>query len=181
MILLFFILMILICAAMVVQEFLPALDWLHGARIYLTPVLVMYGALALPFPLMLLLAFWAGLFWDALHVQFLDSRVEFFFGWTIILYAALGCMMQGLRPWFLKGRWEIHCLASGFATSFILMAEYLMINFRRTGFEFAPEVWWRIGGPGLVALLLAPVFYLGIRMLENSFGIRRIEMGRGFD
>lgn len=81
---------------------------------------------------------------------------------------------------FLKGRWEIHCLASGVGTSFLLLCEFLMINLRRSGFEFPMEAWWRIGGPGLIALLLAPPFYIAFRLLEQKLGTRAGSMERRF-
>src|SRR2546421_5977813 len=43
-----------------------SLDWMYHAHIYIVPVLVFYGAMALPFPLMLALALWAGVLLDAL-------------------------------------------------------------------------------------------------------------------
>jgi len=33
--------------------FIPALPWLYNAHVYIVPVIVFYGAMALPFPLML--------------------------------------------------------------------------------------------------------------------------------
>jgi hypothetical protein len=71
-------------------------------------------------------------------------------GWSIILYAALGTIMSGFRPLFQRGRWEIHCLLSGICTSFIVLAEYLMITIRRQPVQlvFNEQVWWRIGGAG---------------------------------
>src|SRR5205823_6513695 len=123
---------------------------------YIMPVILFYGALALPFGWMLALVFCAGFMWDALTVQVLDSHVEIALGWSILLYALLGSIMHGFRPWFLKGRWEVHCLLSGLCTSAILLAEFLMLTFQRGGFVFSKEIWWRILGPGVMAMLLAP-------------------------
>ena len=57
------------------------------------------------------------------------------------------------------GRWEVHCILSGICTSVILLAQYLMITFRRGSILFTPEVWWQIGGPGLIAMLMAPLLF----------------------
>jgi hypothetical protein len=34
-------------------------------------------------------------------------------GWSIALYMALGTVMAGFAPSFIRGRWEIHCLLTG--------------------------------------------------------------------
>jgi len=75
----------------------------------LLPMVMFYGALALPLPGMLALAFVGGLMNDALNTQYSDGVVEIAAGWSIILYAALGTIMSGFRPLFQRGRWEIHC------------------------------------------------------------------------
>jgi hypothetical protein len=34
-----------------------------------------------------------------------------------------------------------------------------MITFRRGSVFFSPEVWWQIGGPGLIAMLISPIAF----------------------
>ncbi len=156
----FFLLLVLgTVLAQITQLFLPPLDWMYGARIVLVPIIVFYGAMALPFPLMLVLAFLAGLLQDVMTVQVIGDKVEIAFGWSILLYGVLAGIMHGLRPLFIRGRWEVHCLLSGVGTSAILLVQYLMISFRRGSLDFTREVWWQIGGPGLLALLIAPVAF----------------------
>ena len=113
------------------------------------PVIVFYGAMALPFPLMLALAFFAGVLLDALTVQVIGGKVEISAGSSILLYGVLAGIMHGLRPLFARGRWEVHCILSGVFTSLIVLAQYLMITFRRGSLVFTREIWWQIGGPGL--------------------------------
>lgn len=156
--------------SLVVQEFIPALTWLHGARVLIMPVIMFYGALALPYWGMLGLALAGGFMWDALTVQVIDSQVEISLGWSILMYAAFGVIMSGFRPLFQRGRWEVHCLASGFFTSLIVLAEYLMITFRRGGIVFPEEIWWRIGGAGVIAALIAPIFYFGLNLVAKLVG-----------
>lgn len=157
--------------ALVVQHFIGPLP-IIGARVLLMPIIMFYGALALPIPGMLVLAFCGGLFWDALHMQTVDGNVEIALGWSIVLYAALGALMNGFRPLFQRGRWEIHCLLSGVCTSLIVLAEYLMITFRREPvvFVFNKEVWWSIGGAGLVAALLSPFFFFALNYVAFLVG-----------
>src|SRR5437764_247314 len=155
----FLLLLLLILIAQVAEFFIPALPWLYNAHIYIVPVLVFYGAVALPFPLMLAVALYAGILLDAVTVQVIGTKVEISMGWSILLYAVLAGIMHGLRPLFVRGRWEIHCVLTGICTSAIISAQYLMITFRRGSFFFNREVWWQIGGPGLMAMLMAPVLF----------------------
>lgn len=157
--------------AFIAQEYIPSLPFLHGARVFLMPIVFFYGALAAPAWGMLILAFFTGFFWDALMVQASDANVEIALGWSIILYAVLGAIMNGFRPLYQRGHgWEIHCLISGPLISLFVLAEYLMITFRRGDFIFPPVIWWRIGGAGLVATLLAPVVYFILHSFAHALG-----------
>jgi hypothetical protein len=164
----FLFLLAIVLIAQVTELFLPPLDWMYGAHIYIVPVIVFYGAMALPLSLVLVLAFYAGLLLDALTVQVIGSRVEIAFGWSIILYAVLAGFMHGLRPLFIRGRWELHCVLSGIGTSVILLVQYLMISFRRGSIFFTPEVWWQICGPGVLAMLMAPIVFWLLHWLGRA-------------
>ena len=48
----------------VIQEFIPPLRFLHGARVFLVPMLFCYGALSMPFWAMLLMAIYTGFLTD---------------------------------------------------------------------------------------------------------------------
>ena len=174
----FLVLLATMFLSLVVQHFIGPLPQ-FGARILLMPIIMFYGALALPHWGMLALAFAGGLMADALGTQWtvmpapgVEGTVEIAMGWSIILYAALGAIMSGFRPLFLRGRWEIHCLLTGFCTSFIVLAEYLMLTIRREPvlFVFNREIWWRIGGAGLAAALLAPLFFFALNYLAALVG-----------
>ena len=155
----FFLLLVLVLIAQIAEFFIPALPWLYNAHIYIVPVIVFYGAVALPFPLMLALAFYAGLLLDALTVQVIGGKVEISMGSSILLYGVLAGFMHGLRPLFVRGRWEVHCILSGICTSLIVLAQYLMITFRRGSLVFTPQIWWQIVAPGLVAMAIAPILF----------------------
>jgi hypothetical protein len=155
----FAILVVLIFIAQIAEFLIPPLQWMFNAHIYIVPVIVFYGAMVLPLPLMLALVLYAGILLDALTVQVIGPRVEISLGWSIMLYAVLAGIMHGLRPLFVRGRWEVHCIMSGVCTSAIILAQYLMITFRRGSPFFSREVWWQIGGPGLIAMLISPVIF----------------------
>jgi hypothetical protein len=107
----------------------------------------------------------------------IGGKVEISAGSSILLYGVLAGIMHGLRPLFARGRWEVHCILSGVFTSLIVLAQYLMITFRRGSLVFTPEIWWQIGGPGLVAMAIAPIFFWGLQWLGQitaySYGPER--------
>ncbi|MBX6324734.1 MAG: hypothetical protein IRY93_01715 [Chthoniobacterales bacterium] len=173
----FLLLLALVAAAQVAEFFLPTVPWMYDAHVYIVPVIVFYGAMALPFPLMLALALFAGLLLDALTVQVVGGKVEISAGSSILIYGVLAGLMHGLRPLFARGRWEVHCILSGICTSLILLAQYLMISFRRGSIVFTREIWWQIGGPGLIAMAIAPILFWCLQWLSEvtaySYGPER--------
>ena len=157
--------------SLVVQHFIGPLPTV-GARVLLLPIIMFYGALALPLWGMLGLALIGGFMYDALNTQLVDDGMEIAMGWSIVLYAALGAVMGGFRPLFQRGRWEIHCLLTGVCTSAIVLVEYLMISIRRqpVSLVFNEEIWWRIGGAGLAAAFLSPFFFFALNYLASLVG-----------
>ena len=140
-----------------------------GARVLVYPVILVYAAMALPFSGALVLAFITGLFWDLLTLNIVNRDpltqaqpiVEIPLGWSIIVCCTLAVLAHGLRPLFMRGRWDIYCLVSGACTVVILLAEYLMIVFRLHGLIFPKELWARILLPGFFAMLMAvPAYFL---------------------
>jgi hypothetical protein len=166
---------IILLAAMfitlVVEHFLPPVPGI-GARVFLMPLVMFYGAVALPVSAMLFLAFAGGLMWDLLHIQYVGSDVEVALGSSVILYGVLCGVMSGFRPWFQRGRWEVHCILCGIFTALIPLAEYLMISIRRlpVAFAFTEQIWWRIGGSGIAAMFLAPFIFFGLNYFAYLVG-----------
>src|SRR5256885_9862798 len=146
----FFVLIVLVFVAQITEFYVPSLDWMSNAHVYVTPVLVFYGAMALPLPLMLVLVFWAGFLLDALTAQIIGGRVEISFGSSILLYAVLAGIMHGLRPLFSRGRWEVHCIISGLCTSALLLGQNLMLSFRRGSLFFHVQDCGQTPGPALL-------------------------------
>ncbi|MEI6712769.1 MAG: hypothetical protein WCO60_03395 [Verrucomicrobiota bacterium] len=138
------------------------------------PIVFFYGALSLSTNGMLVLAFVSGLMWDVLHVQWVDDTMELGVGWSVLAYAILGALVSGLRPLFLRGRWEVHCLFSGLATSTLVALEYLMLSLRREPlhFEFSPVIWGRIFGAGVIALVLSPFVFAVLGYISRLIGHR---------
>jgi hypothetical protein len=114
--------------ALIAQEFVPPLPFLGGARLLLVPLLFCYGALFLPFPAMLGLALYTGLLSDLAFLHVVGDRVEIGLGWSMLFYVLVGTALQPLRPVFLAGRWEVHCLASGAVTFLLLLVHLLQLK-----------------------------------------------------
>ena len=167
----FAVLLLSMFVSVIAQHFIGPMPVIH-ARVMLMPIIMFYGSLALPVYGMLALTFAGGLMWDALNTQYVDGAVEISAGWSIVLFAALGAIMNGFRPLFLRGRWEIHCLLTGFCTSVLVLSEYLMITIRRqpVHFIFNEEAWWRIGGAGLIAAFLSPLIFFLFNYLAALTG-----------
>ena len=102
---------LLLLATFVVQEFIPGIPMAHYATLFLPPVFFFAASVAVPFPVMILLAFVAGTLWDARHmpagaasqaVQSLMtgsdelSATGFGLGISFFLFGVLGMFLQGV-------------------------------------------------------------------------------------
>lgn len=160
-----------IFGSLVLQHVLGAVPpW--GARLFLMPVVFFYGALSFSTGRMLFLAFCSGVMWDLIHIQGMEDSGDLGIGWSVIAYGILGTLVSGMRPLFLRGRWEVHCLFSGAGTSVLVLLEYLMLSLRREPlhFEFSNLVWGRVFGAGILALIVSPFVSLILGYLGGLLG-----------
>jgi len=161
------------------QEFLPAIEFAHQARVLLPPVLYFCSALSVSFPVMLIFAFFTGFVWDARHLPYRPDKIKFTdtsemsptgnaemrtrsrgdlpHGYSILLFGALGTVMQGIRPLFKRGRWELPVVMVGVATFMWLITEYLLMSFLRGRFYFPDGLWTKLITDALLAMLAAPL------------------------
>jgi hypothetical protein len=171
----FFILVVLIIGAFVFQFFLPPVLLLSGAAILFAPALYFYGCLSLPFQLMLALTFVTGLLDDLFMVPQTKGHSDYTAGVSILVYLLPGLIMHGLKPLFLRHRWELHLLLAEIAaalTPFLLLAQYAILSIERTNFFFNDVIVWRIFGPGLISLLIAPCVFFILTPLSQVLGYR---------
>lgn len=168
---------LLTLAACMVQQFLPAIYGLHGARVLILPLVFLCAAVSVDFATMLLLAFICGFLWDAQHAlgphggdpEVYTNPVESLrFGYSIILYALMGLLMQGIQPLFRKGKWHISSLLAGIAIFLYLFAEYLLINFVRGDFVFPPTAFYRIYLTSALTMLFSPLIFWLIFQLASA-------------
>ena len=157
--------------AMIVQVMLPSISFAYGAHIYLLPTMFYVLALAVPYPVMLLFALLTGVAWDAgHHVYPGGADADLTFGFSVVTFALLGTFIQGIRPLFRRGRWELPVLMIGLAVLIQLVTEYLLINFRRGGFIFPAENWFKMVSTSGIAMLIAPILLVVISQIARKCG-----------
>lgn len=168
---------LLILAACMVQQFLPAIGALYGARVLIVPLVFLCSAVCVDFATMLMLAFMCGFLWDAQHtlgIQGGDPDVyanpveSLRFGYSIILYALMGLLMQLIQPLFRKAKWHISSILAGIAIFSYLFTEYLLLNFVRGDFTFPPNILYRIYLTSALTMLFSPLIFWIIDELATS-------------
>jgi len=154
---------------LIIQEFIPPVHAMHGARVVLVPMVFCYVALAAPTWAMLLMAVITGLLTDLMNLHIVDGQVEIGLGWSILYFVVFGLLAHGFQPAFLRGQWWIHLLLAAFGTCAFLALQYAMICFRRQGIVFNELVVWRILAPGLIAAVFAPLLHLLVVQCNHFF------------
>ena len=130
------------------------------------------ASVTLPFPAMLLLAVFTGFIWDArYHVPLSDSS-ELSFGLSIFILGLLGLFIQGVRPLFSRGRWEVPVFMIGTMIMFGMIIEFLLICFHRGGLEFPAGIWFKMLMTSLFSMLIAPFILLLLSRLAKKTGFR---------
>jgi cell shape-determining protein MreD len=183
-----FITILLLLASFVVQQFLPAFTGIHHSRILLVQLVFLCAAVTVEQPAMLLLAFIGGFFWDA-HCwlgphggdpEVYTQQVETLrFGYSILLFAAIGFLMQGIQPLFKQGKWHFSALLSGIAIFLYLAAEYAIINFVRGEFALSRATFMQMVFTSLLTMMFSPlVFWLLFRIAKTCDHSINPEAGR---
>ncbi len=160
----------LLLTAFLVQQFVPAFTGLSHSRILIVHLVFLCAAVSVSTPTMLLLAFIGGFLWDAhcsLAPVIADSDVytqqveSLRFGYSILLFAGMGFLMQGLNPLFRQGKWHFSALLTGVAIFLYLTAEFILISFVRGGFTITTSVTRLLSYTSLLTMLFSPlVFWL---------------------
>jgi hypothetical protein len=165
----------------ILQEFLPVFDWAYGSRLMLVHAVFLAAAVAVPFPVMLGLALVTGLIWDArYHIPVYPDEAtlgmltqsEIPFGFTILLFGIMGALIQGVRPLFRRGRWELPVFMIGLCTGLTLLTEYLVISFQRGGLEISMELWWKLLMTALFSSLVSPFLLLLLSRVADRMRYR---------
>ena len=152
-------------AALVVQQFMPTFTGIHSSRILLLQLVFLCAAVTVGQPTMLLLAFIGGVLWDAqcaLGPEVGDPEVykepveNLRFGFSVLLFGALGFLMQGIQPLYRTGKWQFSVVLCGIAIFFYLAAEYLLITFLRGGFVLTRATFMQMVYTSVLTMLVSP-------------------------
>lgn len=167
---------LLLLASFFLQEFIPAFDWAYSSRLLLVHTVFLTLAVAVPFPVMLTFALGAGFLWDArYHMPIYPPdaiggvlvQAELPFGFTIFVFGITGSLIQGVRPFFRRGRWEFPVFMIGLCIAVGLLIEYLILSFHRGGLEIPPELWWKLLMTSLFSALVSPFLLLLLSRLAD--------------
>lgn len=175
-------LVMMVFTACVVQQFVPVFTGLYEARILVLPLVFLCSAVTVHPAPMLALAFLCGFLWDAQHLPFplpesleIDPKVyphpveTMRFGYSIILYAFMGFLMQGIQPLFREGKWHVSALLTGVAIFLYLFAEFMLITFVRGEFVLTRGTLLKISFSALLTMLLSPVIFWALFKLAEMF------------
>jgi hypothetical protein len=124
---------------------------------------------------MLALTFITGLLNDLFLIPQTRGHADYTAGLSILVYLVPGLIMHGLQPLFLRHRWTLHLLLAEIGsalTPFLLLAQYAILSIARTDFFFSDVIVWRILGPGLISLLIAPCVFFILTPLSHVLGYR---------
>ena len=164
----------LLLTSFIAQQFMPPIAGLYDARVLIVPLVFLCGSVTVSTGSMLILAFLCGFLWDAQHLpglsaSFADNEISratytqpvemLKFGYSIVLYAAMGFLMQGIRPLFREGKWHVSALLTGVAIFLYLFAEFMLITFVRGDFILTRGVLMKISFCSLLTMLLSPIVF----------------------
>ncbi len=169
-------LLLLVLAALVVQQFLPAFTGLYNSRLLLLTLVFLCASVTVGPPVMLVLAFVCGFLWDAQNSmmppggdpEIYDSPAESLrFGYSIVLYGIIGYLMQGIQPLFREGKWQFSTLLVAISIFLYQLAEYLLINFVRGGFALNRATLAQIVFTSILTMLFSPlIFWILFRVAD---------------
>ena len=169
---------ILLLIAFMVQQFVPAFIGLSHARLLIVQLVFLCCAVTVTTPTMLLLAFIGGILWDShCYLAPIVSDPEVYtqpveslrFGYSIILFGAIGFLMQGLNPIFRQGKWHFSAMLSGVAIFIYLAAEFILISFIRGDFTMTRSVLKLLVYTSVLTMALSPVIFWILYQVAKLF------------
>ena len=156
---------LILLAAFAAQQFMPAFTGLYHSRILLVHLAFLCCAISTGQPLMLLLAFIGGFLWDAqctlaphpgdpaIYTQPTESLR---FGYSILLFAAAGYLMQLIQPLFRHRMWLLTTAVMGLTLMLYLTLECGLISFIRGELQIDRPTFLQILFTSLFTMPLAP-------------------------
>jgi hypothetical protein len=171
----------LVFLAFFAQCMMPKISLAGNAQLLIVHAAFFCASVSVSFPVMLSLALLTGLFWDALtmalplapetvatagllsetgEIMNITSQsvgMDLPLGYSAILLALFGSLLQGVRPLFGKGRWELPLLMIGLAVFLLLLAENLVLSLFRLRFAFPTALWIKMVTEAILVMSIAPL------------------------
>lgn len=172
-------LFVFILLALAAQQFIPALTGLYNSRLLLVTLVFLCASVTVGPPVMLALAFLCGFLWDAQCAlgppggdpEVYKTAVESLrFGYSILLYGAVGYLMQGIQPLFREGKWQFSTVLVGISIFVYLVAEYLIINFVRGDYRFTRATFYQIVATSTLTMFFSPLVFWVLFFVAGRFG-----------
>ena len=169
---------LLLLIAFLVQQFMPTFTGLSHSRFLIVHLVFLCAAVTVTTPTMLLLAFIGGLLWDAhcflpsiqVDLEFYSQPAESLtFGYSILLFAAMGFLMQGINPLFRQGKWYFSALLTGVAIFLYLTAEFILISFIRGDFVISRSIIRLLFYTSFLTMLLSPIVFWILYRIAKFF------------
>ncbi len=165
-------LFVLVFLSVITHDLVPTVSAASEARLLIVSAVFFCASITVSYPVMLALAMFTGLLWDARHLVITDMAggTELQLGIHVLLYGIFGSLMQGVRPLFRRGKWELPVLMSGFLIMLMLVFEYLLINFKQGNFSCPSEVVTRIVASALLTMAVTPLLMYLFQKLAARLG-----------
>ena len=163
------VLIVLLFSSFILDEFIATFLSPLGIRFFIVQTLFFTFSLSVSFPIMLLFAFLTGLTWDSIHMA-IDMGKDVGFGYSIFLFFVTGALMQGMSPFFSRGRWEAPVVLVGVSTSLFFLMEWFFISFARANFTFPENYWKQLWVSVFFGMVVSPFFFYLILRLSKFCG-----------
>tara|TARA_B100000459_G_scaffold133482_1_gene88699 strand:+ start:82 stop:423 length:342 start_codon:yes stop_codon:yes gene_type:complete len=92
------------------------------------------------------------------------------FGYSIFLFFVTGALMQGMSPFFSRGRWEAPVVLVGVSTALFFLMEWFFISFARANFIFPDNYWKQLWVSVFFGMVVSPFFFYLILRLSKLCG-----------
>ena len=173
----FSLLFILLFISFILDELVSNILSPLGIRFFIVQTIFFTCSLSVPFALMLLFAFLTGLTWDSIHMA-IGVNNDIGFGYSIFLFFITGSLMQGMSPFFSRGRWEAPVMLVGISTLVFLLIEWFLISFARAQFVFPQNFWRYLWVSVFFGMVVSPFFFYLILKLSKLSGCSVVVIGR---
>lgn len=135
------------------------MDVVARAMVMVVPLYFFSAAMTVNFPTMLAMAAVCGVSWDCAFAFPEGPNNDGVFGFSMLLFGFIGVVMQGVRPFFVRGRWEIPVAVIGVGIFVFMFLEFLVLSLSRAELDFPSQLWVKISVSTLMSMILAPVVF----------------------